>query len=134
MNLQKLTMCTIIVGLALAILMFYSILSGDSIISMIAVIIALTSFIILRSRVQTVTVDERVHLVSEKASRKALQIFVFSVSVDRFGSNCGEPYWVCRFLPVRNHSSLFCWASVISVCNLLALLPQEIWGLAIRAN
>jgi len=78
MNLQKLTACKIMLGLALAVLMFYSILVGDSILSVVAFITALIFLILLRSRVETVTVDERIHLMSEKASRKTLQLFGLS--------------------------------------------------------
>ena len=97
MNIQKFTICKIIVGLALAVSMFYSILVGDSLFSVVAFLLALAFLILLRSRVETVTVDERIHLMSEKASRKALQIFVLSAALVGFtqilASHVGHADW-----------------------------------------
>lgn len=78
MNKQKFTITNLLVVLALAVLMFYSILLGELILSAVAFTVALLFLIIIRNRVETVTVDERTHLISEKASRKTMQIFALT--------------------------------------------------------
>ncbi|PVX26686.1 MAG: hypothetical protein CW691_00620 [Candidatus Bathyarchaeum sp.] len=79
MNLHKFTIFKIMAGLALSILIFYSILFGNSVLTIVAFMTLLTTLILLRKKVETVTVDERIHLVSGKAARKTLQIFVLSL-------------------------------------------------------
>jgi uncharacterized membrane protein len=76
MNRKKFTLCSIIITLILVVLILLSILVEISVLVVPAFITGLAVMFILRSRVETVTVDERIHLIHEKASTLTLQIFV----------------------------------------------------------
>ena len=75
MNRKKFAWCEIIVALALGIIVTWSISVGDLMLPVIAVTVGLGVILLLRRRIEEVTVDERVHLIHEKASTRALQVF-----------------------------------------------------------
>ena len=75
MNRKKFAWCEIIVALALGIIVTWSISVGDLMLPVVAVTVGLGVILLLRRRIEEVTVDERVHLIHEKASTRALQVF-----------------------------------------------------------
>ena len=75
MNRKKLAWCEIIVALALGIIVTWSVSVGDLMLPVIAVTVGLGVILLLRRRIEEVTVDERVHLIHEKASTMTIQVF-----------------------------------------------------------
>jgi uncharacterized membrane protein len=74
-NRKQFAWCEIIVALALGIIVIWSISVGDLVLPVIAVIVGLGVTLLLRRRIEEVTVDERVHLIHEKASTMTVQVF-----------------------------------------------------------
>jgi len=75
MNTRKFAWCEVIVALALGIIVTWSISVGDLVLPVIAVTVGLGVILLLRRRIEEVTVDERVLLINEKASTRAVQVF-----------------------------------------------------------
>ena len=75
MNRKKFAWCEIIVALALGITVTWSISVGDLVLPVIAVTVGLGVILLLRRRIEEVTVDERVHLIHERASTMTVQVF-----------------------------------------------------------
>jgi len=75
MNRKQFAWCEIIVALALGVIVIWSISVGDLVLPVIAVIVGLGVILLLRRRIEEVMVDERVHLIHEKASAMTVQVF-----------------------------------------------------------
>lgn len=82
MNWKKLAWCEIVVAVILGIVVTWSVSVGDLVLPVIAVTVGLGAVLLLRRRIEEVTVDERVHAIHEKASTRAVQVFALvTVSV-----------------------------------------------------
>ena len=75
MNRKEFTWYGTIIMLILISPVSWSISVRNFVLPVIAIILVLTVLFFLRSRVKEVTVDERMHLIHEKASRMTVQVF-----------------------------------------------------------
>jgi len=75
MNRKQFAWCEVIVALVLGVVVMWSISVGDLVLPVIAVIVGLGVLLLLRRRVEEVIVDERIHLIHEKASAMTVQVF-----------------------------------------------------------
>ncbi len=75
---QKLTLCRIIISIILACVVAWSISVGNSILVVIAILIALAATIFLRRKDERILVDERIQLINEKSSIATVRVFIIA--------------------------------------------------------
>jgi len=74
-------LCGIAVTIAVGALIGWSVLAGNSMLLLVAVIVGMVLLYLCKSRVEEVIEDERVYRISEKASRRTLQVFGLTIAV-----------------------------------------------------
>lgn len=75
MNKKELTWSRIIVVLAMGALIGWSVSVGNIVLLMVAFVVGPVALYLLRSRIEEVMEDERIHLIHQKASARTVQVF-----------------------------------------------------------
>jgi uncharacterized membrane protein len=75
MDRKELTWCRIIIVLVMGALIGWSVSVGNIVLLVVAFIMGPLALYLLRSRVEEVMEDERIHLIHEKASARTVQVF-----------------------------------------------------------
>ena len=75
MKQKQFTQCGIIIIVSMGSLFAWSIMSGNTVVPIIAVIIGTVALYLCKSRVEEVIVDERTYKIGEQAARRTLQVF-----------------------------------------------------------
>lgn len=81
MKTQQLTLCRVIISIILACTVAWSILVGNSVFVLIAILTALAATIILRRKDERIVIDERTQLINEKSSIVAIRICTFGAAL-----------------------------------------------------
>lgn len=85
MDRKELTWCRLIVVLVMGALIGWSVSVGNLVLLLVAFIIGPVALYFLRSRIEEVMEDERIHLIHEKASARTVQVFaVITASLGAF--------------------------------------------------
>jgi len=85
MNRKELTWYRIVIVLVMGALIGWSVSVGNIVLLVVAFIVGPVALYLLRSRIEEVMEDERIHLIHEKASARAVQVFaVITASLGAF--------------------------------------------------
>ncbi|MFX1538332.1 MAG: DUF2178 domain-containing protein [Promethearchaeota archaeon] len=75
MNRKELTWCRMMIVLVMGALIGWSVSVGNIVLLMVAFVVGPVALYLLRSRIEEVMEDERIHLIHEKASARTVQVF-----------------------------------------------------------
>lgn len=81
MKTQKLALCRIILSIILTCVVVWSILVGNSILVVVAIITGLAVTIFLRRKDERIRVDERIQLINEKSSTATVKVYVLGATL-----------------------------------------------------
>ena len=81
MNRKQYTICSVIIIAGMGALFGWSITVGNTVIPIVATLVAVIALYLCKLRMEEVIADERSYQIAEKASKDALQIFVVIYAV-----------------------------------------------------
>ena len=81
MKTRTLALCRMILSIVLAIVVVWSVLVGNSILVVVAIITGLAVTIFLRRKDERIRVDERIQLINEKSATAVVKIYVLGATL-----------------------------------------------------